>query len=169
MATRVLNDACVNAVKGFVAQATKTDKVKLAMADTLHAEGITADDCVAPKKGEDRALFDSLRAAVVLGFTATNQRLLATPAKALTDQQKSDKRYWQQQIGARINDIARALKRREMQDEDGDGANNTSTWEDRAKKALTAMIDAVQKKDGVGIHDVPAFVKDLKAAVARIK
>ena len=169
MVTRVLNDECVNAVKGFVAQATKTDKVKTAMADTLHAEGITSDDCVAPKKGEDRAFFESLRAAVVLGFTATNQRLLATPAKALTDQQKSDKRYWQQQIGARINDIARALKRREMQDEDGDGANNTSTWEDRAKKALTAMIDAVQKKDGVAIHDVPAFVKDLKAAVARIK
>lgn len=168
MATRVLNEVCVNAVKRFAAKATDADKAKLAMADTLHAEGITSDDCVAPKKGEDRSLYESIKAAVVLGFTATNQRLLATPAKALTDAQKSDKRYWTQQIGARVNDIARALKRREMQG-DGDGANNTSTWEDRTKKALTALIDAVQKKEGVAITDVAAFVKDLKAAVARIK
>ena len=97
------------------------------------------------------------------------QGLLAKPTKGLTDQQKSDKRYWQQQIGARVNDIARALTKREAQDDDGDGANNTSTWEDRTKKVLTAIVDAVQKKEGVNIVDVGAFVRDLKAAVARIK
>jgi hypothetical protein len=166
---KALNETCINVVKGYVAQATKTDKVRISMADTLHAEGVTAAMCTAPAKGEDRTFFDSLKAAVVLGFTAQVQGLLAKPTKGLTDQQKTDKRYWQQQIGARVNDITRALAKREAQDEDGDGANNTSRWEDRTKKALTAMIDAVQKKDGVSIVDVGAFVKDLKAAVARIK
>lgn len=166
---KALNETCIVAVKGYVAQATKTDKVRISMADTLHAEGVTSAMCTAPAKGEDRTFFDSLKAAVVLGFTAQVQALLAKPTKGLTDQQKSDKRYWQQQIGARVNDIARALAKREAQDSDGDGANNTSTWEDRTKKVLTAIVDAVQKKEGVNIVDVSAFVKDLKAAVARIK
>ncbi len=166
---KALNETCIGAVKGYVAQATKTDKVRISMADTLHAEGVTAAMCTAPAKGEDRTFFDSLKGAVVLGFTAQVQGLLAKPTKGLNDQQKSDKRYWQQQIGARVNDIARALAKREAQDEDGDGANNTSTWEDRTKKVLTALIDAVQKKEGVSIADVGAFVRDLKAAVARIK
>lgn len=166
---KALNETCIGAVKGFVSAATTAEKKKVGMADTLHAEGVTAAMCTAPAKGEDRTFFDSLKAAVVLGFTAQVQALLAKPTKGLTDQQKSDKRYWQQQIGARVNDIARALAKREAQDEDGDGANNTSTWEDRTKKVLTAIVDAVQKKEGVNIVDVGAFVRDLKAAVARIK
>ena len=57
--------------------------------------------------------FDWINKHVVLGFTASVQKLLESPTKSLTDAKKVTKRYWQQQIGARRNDFKSALARRE--------------------------------------------------------
>jgi|DEB19_MinimDraft_3_1074340.scaffolds.fasta_scaffold14685_5 hypothetical protein len=162
---KALSQASISAVRNYVGQKVKADKVKVSMVDTLESEGVTAAMCEAPAKGEPREFYDSLKAAVVSGFTATVQGLLEKPTKGLTDQQKSDKRYWQQQIGSVIKDIRKALTTREARE----GANETSTWEDRTRKALSGIIDAVQKKEGVKIDNIPEFIKTLKSAVARIQ
>ena len=50
---------------------------------------------------------------VVAGFSATAQSLLETPTKSMTEAKKISKRYWQQQIGARLGDFKGALEKRE--------------------------------------------------------
>jgi hypothetical protein len=91
----------------------KLTKQRLKPLDVLQAEGFVSTDFVAPAKGKDRALYDSLKAAVVLGFEVRVQTLLAKDTKTLDDDAKKVKREWQQQIGSRMTDLKNGLAKRE--------------------------------------------------------
>ena len=49
--------------------------------------------------------------AIIAGFTEEVQTLLHTPTKELEDKEKAEKRYWQQQVGAKQADYKKALKK----------------------------------------------------------
>jgi hypothetical protein len=57
-----------DAIGSFVNTSVKTDKVKVKTLDILQSEGLVSADFVSPEKGQDRALYDGLKAAVVFGF-----------------------------------------------------------------------------------------------------
>jgi hypothetical protein len=86
--------------------------------DALVSAGMRSTDFVSPKSKDGLSTaspeqFEAINAAIVAGFSARTQKLLVAPTKALSETDKSDKRYWQQQIGARRNDFKRALEKRE--------------------------------------------------------
>lgn len=53
----------------------------------------------------------SIDDAIILGFTDRIQTLMATSTKELEDKEKAEKRYWQQQVGAKRADYKKALKK----------------------------------------------------------
>lgn len=175
---KTLSAAAAKAVTTYTSNRVGTDKKKVSMVDVLSADGVTAAMCKAPAKGEDTAFFDSLKVAVVAGFTAQVQALLAKPAKGLNDKQKKDRLYWQQQIGSVCKDVRRALEKREAAAAAAEAQANgeaeaegekKATQEDTWRKTLSTIVDQVQKAEGAKIKDVSAFVKDLKSAIARIQ
>jgi hypothetical protein len=168
-ATTKLSTATINAIGAWSGQSVKLDNSKVKAIDSLHADGVTADMLKAPAKGEPTALFDSVKVSIVLGFTAPVQALLKKDTKGLSDAQKENKRYWQQQIGSKLKDLRNALARREAEGEDSDGAGaNKSSWETTKRKVLADMITQAQKKESTTINNMPAFIKDLQSALARI-
>jgi hypothetical protein len=141
-------------------------------ADTLHAEGIKSTDFISPKSkgGEStatEALFEQINAAIVAGFTARVQKLLAAPTKALSDADKSDKRYWQQQIGARRNDFKRALEKREGVN-DNRAPQAPKSPEDKIRAMIESIEKIVQGSEGL-TFDAADFLKDLRALNRKIK
>ena len=176
---KTLSAEAAKAVTTYTHNRVSVDKKKVSMVDVLSADGVTSEMCKAPAKGEDRTFFDSLKVAVVAGFTAQVQGLLAKPTKGLNPKQKADRLYWQQQIGSVCKDIRRALEKREAAAAAAEAAANgggeaeaeekKATQEDTWRKTLSTMVDQVQKATGAKIKDIPAFIKDLKAAIARIQ
>lgn len=149
---------------------------KLAV-DGLYADGIKPEMMFAPKKDEDQTLYVSLEKAVFAGFTATVQALLTKDVKALNETQKTDRRYWQQQIGSGIKDLRNALARRykpakskgaKSDGDKSDSTDGTASWESTKRKVLSEIITQAQKKKSSAIKDLPAFIKDLQSALARI-
>jgi hypothetical protein len=165
-----LSAAAAKQIGTYSSKSLTAAKDKVKTIDLLVADNVTSDMLKAPAKGADTAFFDSVKAAIVTGFTATNQALLKKDTKSLSDQQKSDKRYWQQQVGALVNDLQRAMVRREAQMAAGsDGAGGSkSSWESVKRTALAEMIKQAQAKDASKIKDIAAFIKDLQSALARI-
>ena len=168
-ATAKLSTATIEAIGSWSGQTIKADKAKTKAIDSLYADGVTAVMLEAPAKGESTVLFDSVKVSIVLGFTASTQALLKKDTKTLSEQQKSDKRYWIQQIGSKMKDLRRALTRREAQGQESDGAGaDKSSWESMKRKALAEIITQAQKKDASTIKDMASFIKDLQSALARI-
>jgi hypothetical protein len=174
---KTLSAAAAKAVTTYTSNRVGTDKKQVSMVDILSADGVTSDMCKAPAKGEDRTFFDSLKVAVVAGFTAQVRGLLAKPAKGLNANQKKDRLYWQQQIGSVCKDIRRALEKREKKAAEAEAAANGETEEKKAeatqeskwRETLSNIIKQAQAAEGVQVKDVSAFIKDLKSAVARIQ
>jgi hypothetical protein len=152
-----------------VAKKLAADKSTSLVVDSLQADGVEPEMMRAPKKDADRTFYASLESAVIAGFTATAQGLLKKETKTLTDQQKSDKRYWQQQIGSKIKDFRNALQRRLNQGEEGEGgAGNTSTLEARIKRDLTKYVAQLEKVEQFS-GNVVELVKCLKSALVYVK
>ena len=168
-ATVKLSTATVAAIGAWTNKSVSTDNAKTKAVDLLFADGVTAAMLEAPEKGESTTLFDSVKVSIVLGFTATVQTLLKKDAKGLSDAQKSDKRYWQQQIGSKMKDLRNALTRREAAEAESDGAGTrNASFDARLKKDLAAWIAKVEKVEGSSFSVVD-MLKHLKAASALIK
>jgi len=108
----------VQAVSNAVSKRRTSDTATTTAVDVLYSGGFEARFCKAPEKGsegyaEHKERFDAVTSAVVLGFTETNRKLLDKPTKSLSEAQKINKRYWQQQKGALRNDFGSKLQRRE--------------------------------------------------------
>ena len=144
------------------------EKATTAAVDALQADGVTPEMMFAPKKDGDRTFYASLEGAVIAGFTATAQALLKKETKTLSDQQKSDKRYWQQQIGSKIKDFRNALQRRIDQGSEGDGVHNKSTLESRIRRDLAKYITQLEKVEQFS-GNVVELTKCLKSALAYVK
>ena len=158
------------AIGSYVGQSVKTDKTKTKTLDTLQAEGVTSQMLVAPAKGEDRALFDSLKAAVVSGFEVRVQALLVKDVKTLDDSAKTDRKFWQQQIGSKMKDIKNGLAKREAPEQvEGEGeGEGVATFESRLKRDLCKYIAQIEKGEAFEFT-VIEMLKHLKNASALIK
>ena len=157
------------AIGQYVGASVKTDQIKIKVVDTLVSEGITAALLVAPKNGADASFYDSVKSAVVAGFTATVQALLKKDTKTLSDSQKSDKRYWQQQVGSKIKDLRNALVKREAQGEaQGEARGNVASFEARLKRDIVKYIAQIEKGEAFGFP-VAEMLKHLKNASVLIK
>ena len=164
-----LSTATINAIGAWSGNTIKADKSKTKAIDSLHADGVTAEMLKAPSKDEPRALYDSVQISIVMGFAANVQALLKKDTKTLSEAQKGEKRYWQQQIGSKLKDLRNALTRREAQADGSDGAEaDKSTWEATKRKVLSEMSAQAQKKEASAIKDMAGFIKDLQSALARI-
>ena len=131
MTNRKLQTTTIDRVSKAVASSILADKHGTAAIDSLIADGFDKPtDFVSPKsQGSTVSVeeFNAINEAIVLGFSADIQRLLAKPVKSLTDAQKTTRRYWQQQIGAKRNDFKRGMQRRiDAASPDG-GASRTRT------------------------------------------
>ena len=153
-----------DAIGSFVGASAKADKTKVKTLDVLQAEGFVSTDFVAPDKGKDRALYDSLKAAVVLGFEVRFQTLLAKDTKTLDDDAKALKKTWQQQIGSRMTDLKNGLAKRE----NPEGEQATASFESRLKRDLTKYIAQIEKGEAFSFTVID-MLKYLKSASALIK
>jgi hypothetical protein len=164
----VISAVAATAIKTYVNKSEETKRAMRKVVDALIADGIMPEMLMAPKGDQDRAFYDSVCDAVVAGFTTTVQGLLVKETKSLNEEQKGEKRYWQQQIGSKVKDIRKSLTSRLAKDEESEGANNTSTLESRLVRDLGAYITKLQKVEGFK-GDVAGVIKDLQSAIARVK
>jgi hypothetical protein len=165
---KAISSIIATAIGQYVGASVKTDKIKVKVVDTLVSEGITSEMLVAPKKGEDVVFYGSVKAAVVAGFASNVQALLDKDTKTLSDAQKSDKRYWQQQIGSKIKDLRNALVKRESQGEEGEARGNVASFEARLKRDLAKYIAQIEKGEAFEFA-VVEMLKHLKSASVLIK
>jgi len=146
---------------------------KLASAiDALVAAGMRSTDFISPKSksGDSTSTeeqFEAINTAIVAGFTVAVQKLLASPTKALGDVEKADKRYWQQQIGARRNDFKRALEKREGADTKR-AAQQPKSPEDKIRAQIETIEKIVQGAEGL-TFDAAEFLKALRALNKMVK
>jgi outer membrane PBP1 activator LpoA protein len=118
MSNVTLNTAAATAITAAVSAVEGAARKMQSSIDTLVASGMRSTDFISPKSKDGGSTsspeqFEAINAAIVAGFTARGQKLLAAPTKALPEADKAEKRYLQQQIGARRNDFKRGLEKRE--------------------------------------------------------
>jgi fructose-1,6-bisphosphatase len=140
--------------------------------DALAAGGMRSTDFVSPKsKGKvstsSPEKIEAINAAIVAGFSARVQKLLAAPTKALSETDKADKRYWQQQIGARRADFEKGLAKREGV-ADNRAPQQPKSPEDKIRAMIESIEKVVQGAEGL-TFDAADFLKDLRALNRKIK
>ena len=143
-------------------------KTERRLIDTFRADNVAASALLSPKTEGSTATDESwkaIRGAVVAGFDASVQKLLALPTDAVRDTDKPTRRYWHQQIGSIIGRWQRALAKDEAA-RAGVVKNATSPVE-KLRDAFTAIERAVQKETAWGF-DVDDFLRDLRALNKRI-
>jgi type IV secretory pathway VirJ component len=151
------------AIGSFVGASAKADKTKVKTLDVLQAEGFVSTDFVAPDKGKDRALYDSLKAAVVLGFEVRFQTLLAKDTKTLDDDAKALKKTGNSR-SVRMTDLKNGLAKRE----NPEGEKATASFEARLKRDLTKYIAQIEKGEAFSFTVID-MLKYLKSASVLIK
>lgn len=160
------SEKATQAVTSFVTKSVAADKSKVSAVDILRAEGVTSDMLDAPGKGEDRSFYDGwLKPAIVAAFTDKVRALLDADTKSLRENEKADKRYWQQQIGSKIKDLRAAIVKRERAEDST--PNKKTTKGDRLRQKIQDVIDAIQKAED-GIVDPARAVASLKVALTAI-
>ena len=152
-----INDVLGNAISDAVRAIVTGDKKRTKLIDLLRGAGWTASDFISPGSKGSTATKESyawVKAQIVLGFSADIQRLLAKPIANCTEKQKSDRRYWSQQIGARLSDLKRGLTPKA----DKGPQSQRSIYQiidDEFADAVKRVKDA-EKVEGL---DIPAFLK----------
>lgn len=172
MSNTILKTEVATAITAAVAAVEGASRKMASSIDALVAAGMRSTDFISPKSksGDSTASpeqFDAINAAIVAGFTARVRKLLDAPTKALGDADKSDKRYWQQQIGARRNDFKRALEKREGKVDDR-APQAPKSPEDKIRAMIESIEKVVQNADGL-TFDAADFLKDLRALNRKIK
>jgi hypothetical protein len=114
MSNVTLSTVAANAITAAVSAVEGAARKMQSSIDALVAAGMRSTDFISPKSKDGLSTaspekFEGINTAIVAGFTARGQKLLAAPTKALSDADKAEKRYLQQQIGARRNDFQARL------------------------------------------------------------
>lgn len=169
---RVLTTQTISAISNAVSRSINADKAGVKALDALIADGFDKPtDFTSPKSADSTATadeFEAINAAIVMGFSADVRKLLLKPVKSLSEEQKTTRRYWQQQIGARRNDFKRQLEKRLAADKpDGAGPRNR-TLDQRVRDNLNDVIKACQNAEEA-TFDVPDMVARVKAALEILK
>jgi len=108
MSNITLTTAAAAAITAAVSAVEGASRKMQSSIDALVAAGMRSTDFVSPKSKDGGSTaspeqFEAINTAIVAGFTARTQKLLTAPTKALPEADKAEKRYAQQQIGARRN------------------------------------------------------------------
>ena len=165
MSNFVLNKTAASAITAAVSAVEGASRKMQSSIDTLVASGMRSTDFISPKSKDGASTsspeqFDAINAAIVAGFTARGQKLLAAPTKALPEADKAEKRYLQQQIGARRNDFKRGLEKREgVSDERA--PQQAKSPEDKIRAMIESIEKIVQGSEGL-TFDAADFLKALR-------
>jgi len=151
MSNITLNAAIANAITETVSLSGKADRKLGSTIDLMVSEKMVSTDFVSPKSKTKTStaspeMFEQINAAIVAGFTKAAQQLLAKPTKSLEDADKAEKRYWQQQIGAKRNDFETGLAKREGADASREPRQPKSPVE-KLRAALETVEKVVQGHD----------------------
>ena len=165
MSNVTLNPAVATAITAAVAAVEGASRKMASSIDAIVAAGGRSTDFISPKAKDGLSTaspeqFEAINAAIVAGFSARTQKLLAAPTKALSDADKAEKRYWHQQIGARRNDFKRALEKREGV-ADTRAAQQPKSPEEKIRIALETVEKIVQGAEGL-TFDAADFLKRLR-------
>ena len=92
----------------------KTKKTLLLVMDMIRDEGFHADDFISPKTKNTSDIetinrFNRINEIIKISFPDEAKELIAADIGDLTSKQRKDRKYWQQQIGSRRNDIRNIL------------------------------------------------------------
>ena len=92
----------------------KTTKTLLLVMDMIRDEGFYADDFISPRNKNTSDIetinrFNRINEIIKLSFPDEARELITADIGDLTFKQKKDRKYWQQQIGSRRNDIRNIL------------------------------------------------------------
>ena len=148
------NEASLTAMTAAVAAKRTADNKLESAIDVLWANGARSTDMISPdskdrKDGKvstaTKEQYAASRAAVVAGFTKAHQQLLAKPTKSLEDIDKATKRYWQQQIGARLKDFFDGLEKREA----AANPEAVTTQPKTTKPAIEKLGDAIDTAEKI--------------------
>lgn len=168
---RTLNEQARNAIAKAVEAGIKADRATTRAVDLLIADGFDKPTDYQSPKGKESTVtveeWDQLKTAVTLGFTQTVQDLLTKPTKALSESEKTNKRYWQQQINSRIGDFKKQVAKRLDAESDGAGAKPRGT-DQRVRDKLNEALKICEKSEDAGF-DVPEMVKSIKSSLKLIK
>ena len=168
-------EASFNAMTAAVEAKRKADNKMDSAIDVLWANGARSTDMISPdsKDRKDGKVstatkedYAKARSAVVAGFTKAVQQLLDKPTKSLEDIDKANKRYWQQQIGARLKDFFDGLEKREA----AANPEANTTQPKVTKPAIEKLGDAIDTAErilqGDGVFpdwfDVPTATKTIQ-------
>jgi len=101
---------------------------------------------------------ESTDSAIVLGFTDRVQTLLHTSTKELEDKEKAEKRYWQQQVGAKRADYKKALKK--AQEPRRDPVHHSD--KEKIAIAIQTVRDLIQETEEEMDFDVSEAAESLR-------
>lgn len=161
----VLSSVSIAALTSWSDQMNKADGKRTKMIDALFADGVRAEHCFAPKKGEDREFYESLELAVILGFSVADRKVFDEPATLLST--RDARRVLETRVSARIGDIRRGLNSRVVGESDG-AEEGKSSWEETLKLELSKRLDQARKKESSTAKDLIGLITDLESAVSRI-
>ena len=168
-----LSAALADRIASAVSATGKAERAMATAIDAMVSEGLTFTDFISPKTAGGGSTaspekFEEINRAIVLGFSQTAQKLLDTPTKGLSETQKANKRYWQQQIGARRNDFKRALEKRVRIVEEGGTPSRVRTPEQRIRDNLNDVLKVCQNAEEANF-DINDMVDAVKKALSVLK
>lgn len=166
------------AITSATASQIKANGRTSATVDQLVADGMLWTDFIAPSAERSTStpeLHKALKAAIVEGFSASDRKLLATPTKALNDDNSAAKRLKQQSVGAFMGAFKRDLKARQApatpktraaQQPTGEASEVAESGKGVNVKLLELIVSATKKAQGCDdpSFNVNEFVKLMKAA-----
>lgn len=153
------------AITLFVSSKTTTEKKLTAACDLLLADGHTDLTLYRAPEGKDadRTFYDSLLTFIVKGYSPEVQKLMAMPTKELTEEDKAEKKRWQQRKGPDVRNIREAMEKR-MKREEGTGAETPKSDEAKMMETLAAVAKKASGKESAP-YDTVAFIKAINVAI----
>ena len=141
------------------------EKTLLLVMKLIRSEGFTADDLISPrtKKSstpETRTRFNRINEIITLSFEEEVRSLLKANISDLSKEEKERRRYWQQQIGSKRNDIRNSLLGRKH-------TKNITTVLRNLKSALL-IIEKMEKSELMSF-DYKTVQSSINSAVASIQ
>ena len=159
----------VSHVTAHAKAAVKTDGLMTKACDAFKADGITVAMFAAADKSDKAVEFrDALKVAIIASFSMANQQLLDAPTKGLSDAKKAQKRYMQQQIGARVNDYKRGLECRLNGPSKKGADQNRTTDRTFVEERLTAIIKRCEKAEDA-TFDVVSVIETCRVALGKVQ
>ena len=145
--------------------------------DLLKADGIVSTMLRGSERDKD--LVESLKPAVILGFSVTERKALANDVKAMSEVQKEFRKVTQQKIGAYIGYIASELaklEKAEAKAEAGESESETAeqkesdkTPAEKLKFVFETALKIVQSDEQAKGYDPVIMAKLIGQAIAIIK